>query len=117
MTSLQCHFSKERRRKIEHKLTNVERIALERQRGAKTFIPTEIRTIDLPLYNHVHYRLRYLALNTAMLQSTTSTKDVRDSVTLLRFGCDVKMSLSNLIFGRCKGKPLFLNQRLLMMQD
>ena len=52
---------------IKHKLTNVESIALERQAGGKTFDPTGIQTIDLPLHNNMHYQLCYLALNYATL--------------------------------------------------
>ena len=42
--SIQLHL-------IKHKLTNVGRIALERQAGGKSFDPGGIRTIDLPLHN------------------------------------------------------------------
>ena len=52
----------------KHKLTNVGRIALKRQAGGKTFDPTGIQTIDLPLNIHMHYQLCYLALNFATLQ-------------------------------------------------
>ena len=41
----------------KHKPTNVGRIALERQARAKKLDPTRIRTIDLPLHNHLHCRL------------------------------------------------------------
>ena len=48
-------------KKSKHKPTNVG-IALERQASGKTFEPTGIRTTDLPLHNHMHYQLCYLAL-------------------------------------------------------
>ena len=38
----------------KHKQSNVRRIAHERQAGGKTFDPTGIRTIDLPINNQMH---------------------------------------------------------------
>ena len=45
--------------RLKHKPTNVGRIALERQAGGKISHPTGIRTIDLPLHNHMLCRMCY----------------------------------------------------------
>ena len=52
------------------KLTNVGRIALDRQAGGKTIDPAGTRTIDLPLHNQLQCPLGYQALIVAMLQPT-----------------------------------------------
>ena len=43
---------------------------LSSDKGRKTFHPTGIWTIDLPLHNYIHCQLCYLALIFAMLQPT-----------------------------------------------
>ena len=57
---------------FKYKSTNVRRIALERQAGGKTFDPTVVRTIDLPLNIQMHCPLRYLALVFPLLQPTSN---------------------------------------------
>ena len=51
----------------KHKPTNVERTALERQAGRKTFDPAEIGTTDLPIHNHMDWSLVHEILFFAML--------------------------------------------------
>ena len=63
--------------KFKHKPTDVGRIALERQAGAKTFDPNGILTIDLPLHNQMHYRQCYLALTIATVTNFILATRVR----------------------------------------
>ena len=51
----------------KNKPTNVGRIALKREAG-KRFAPTEIRTIDLQIYNLMHWQLRYESCSLDMLK-------------------------------------------------
>ena len=44
------------------------------RRVQKHLTPTGIRTIDLPLYNHVHYRLCYLTITIAATNFLSATR-------------------------------------------